>query len=146
LKSFGRKSVTIKERKSCGAIEINFPDKNLFDKIKSFGFPVGKKGPNISIPSYFYDRDLIGFIAAGFIATDGSLVLTKNPNKYYPRIEANGISKVLIQQIHSFFESVGMNGAFYLAKRKNVSRSYNVQPAFRLQFNGKKNLLLFNEL
>ena len=53
LRSFGRKSVTIKERKYCGAIEINFPDKKLFDRINSYGFPIGKKGAKIKIPEYF---------------------------------------------------------------------------------------------
>lgn len=145
FKSFGRKSVTIKERKYCGAIEINFLDKNLFDRIKSYGFPVGKKGPSIFIPKYFYNNNLVKYVVAGFMATDGSLVLTKNPNKYYPRVEANSISKTLIEQIHEFLVSMGMNGAFYLAKRKNVNSLYNVQQQYRFQFNGLKNLLLFQE-
>lgn len=146
LKSFGRKSITIKERKNYGAIEINFPDKILFDRIKSFGFPVGKKGPYLSIPDYFSGKNLLKFIVAGFIATDGSLVLTKNPNKYYPRIEANSISKTLIEQIHAFLVSVGMNGAFYLAKRKKFSSKFNSNfKPYRFQFNGLKNLLLFHD-
>jgi hypothetical protein len=146
LKSFGRKSVTIKERKDYGAIEINFPDKILFDRIKSYNFPVGKKGPYLAIPKYFYDKNLLKFIVAGFIATDGSLVLTKNPNKYYPRIEANSISKTLIEQIHAFLVSIGMNGAFYLAKRKKFSSNFNSNfEPYRIQFNGLKNLLLFHD-
>jgi hypothetical protein len=43
LKSFGRKLVTIKEIRDCGAIELNFSDKILFDLVVAFGFPVGKK-------------------------------------------------------------------------------------------------------
>lgn len=145
LNSFGRKSVTIKERMDYGAIEINFSDKILFDKIRYYGFPTGKKGPNVNIPKYFYDNNLIKFIVAGFMATDGSLVLTKNPNKYYPRIEANGISQTLIQQIYAFLVSIGMNGGFYLAKRKHINSPYNVQQQYRFQFNGKKNLLTFDD-
>lgn len=146
LKSFGRKSVTIKERRKYGAIEINFPDKILFERVKSFGFPIGKKGPNISIPKYFYDNNLIKYVVAGFMATDGSLVLTKNPNKYYPRVEANSISKLLIEQIYTYLVSVGMNGAFYLAKRKKITSKFksNFDP-YRFQFNGLKNLLLFQD-
>ena len=146
LKSFGRKSITIKERKDCGAIELNFPDKLLFDRIKSFGFTVGKKGIDIVIPRYFYDNKLVKFVVAGFMATDGSLVLTKNPNKYYPRIEGNSISSKLIRQITDYLLSIGMNGSFYIAKRKNLGLSYNIQQQYRFQFNGKDNLLLFEKL
>ena len=146
LKSFGRKSVSIKKRNDCEAIEINFPDKILFGRIQSYGFPVGKKGPNIFIPNYFYDNNLIKFIVAGFMSTDGSLVLTKNPNKYYPRIEGNSISSKLIKQIHAYLQVVGMNGSFYLAKRKSLHSGYNIQPQYRFQFNGRKNLLLFDKL
>ena len=67
LKSFGRRSVTIKERKSCGAIEINFPDKNLFERVKSHGFPIGKKGPKLIIPKYFYAFLPMAFISIVFI-------------------------------------------------------------------------------
>jgi len=145
LKSFGRKSVTIKDRSYAGAIEINFPNKELFDEIHFYGFPIGKKGSNIEIPKYFYDKSLLRYVVAGFMATDGSLVLTKNPNKYYPRIEGNGISSKLIKQVHAYFQVIGMNGSFYLAKRKNFNSKYNVQQQYRFQFNGKDNLLTFNE-
>lgn len=126
-------------------LDINFPNKSIFNKISERGFPVGKKGPNINIPKYFYNQKLVKYVVAGFMATDGSLVLTKNPNKYYPRIEANGISKPLIEQVHAFLISVGMSGAFYLAKRKNTYSSYNLKQQYRIQFNGIKNLLLFYE-
>lgn len=145
LKSFGRKSVTIKDRSYAGAIELNFSDKELFDRIRSFGFPVGKKGVRTFILGKFYENNLLRFVVAGFMATDGSLVLTKNPNKYYPRIEGNGISEKLIEQVQEYLVKVGMSGAFYLAKRKNVNSFYNTQPQYRFQFNGKDNLLLFNE-
>ena len=143
LKSLGRKGVTIKDRSYAGAIEINFPDENLFNRIKNYGFPVGKKGPNINIPGYFYEKNLLRYIVAGFMATDGSLVLTKNPNKYYPRIEGNGISKKLIAQIQEYLVKLGMNGAFYLSKRKNMNSQYKFQQQYRFQFNGKDNLMLF---
>lgn len=145
LKSLGRKAVTIKDRSYAGAIEINFPDKRLFDKIHSLGFPIGKKGVRIFIPYKFYKENLLKYVIAGFMATDGSLVLTKNPNKYYPRIEGNGISELLIKQIQEYFLKIGMNGSFYLAKRKNFNLPYKVHPQYRFQFNGKNNLLLFNK-
>ena len=77
------KQVKIKDRSYTGAIEINFGDKILFAKIKSLGFPIGKKGTDILIPKIFYEKDLLKYIVQGFFATDGSLVLTKNPNKLF---------------------------------------------------------------
>lgn len=138
------RNVKLKYRKSCSAIDLLISNKKLFDKIQSYGFPVGKKGSNISIPDYFYECNLTRFVVAGFMATDGSLVLTKNPNKYYPRIEGNGISKKLIQQIKEYLSNADLKGSFYLAKRK--SRFYpNWQQQYRFQFNGKDNLMTFNE-
>jgi hypothetical protein len=80
------------------------------------------------------------------MATDGSLVLTKNHNKYYQRIEVNSISNKLIRQLTDYMSSISMNGNFYLAKRKNLGLNYNNQQQYRFQFNGKDNLLLFEEL
>ena len=79
------------------------------------------------------------------MATDGSLVLTKNPNKYYPRIESMAICKNILRQIYDYLCSIGMNGAFYLAKSKPYYKWKNVQTRYRFQFNGKRNLLIFNE-
>ena len=144
---FRGKDVKIKERKKYGSIEINFCDKKLFTKIKSFGFPIGKKGTKITIPKIFYDKDLIKYIVQGFFATDGSLVLTKNPNKFYPRIEIHAIAKNLILQTHSYLTNLGMTGHFYKCKRNKQDLRWKVvQQRYRFQFNGKQNLLLFNDL
>lgn len=127
LKGLINKVPSIKTRKNCKAIDILIYNKNLFDKIRSLGFSVGKKGPKLTIPDYFIDKNLMKLIIAGFMATDGSLVLTKNPNKYYPRIEGNGISEKLIKQIKDYLVNIGMKSSFYLAKRKNMGSSYNIQ-------------------
>lgn len=146
LKEFRGKSTNIKFRKDCRAIEFNFSDCKLFDLISSRGFPVGKKGPNLIIPDIFYKNNLLKFIVQGFFATDGSLVLTKNPNKFYPRIEGNGISRGLISQISSYLNQIGLEGKLYDAKRRTIYFGKGAcQKQYRLQFNGKKNLLLFNE-
>ena len=144
LKSLDRTSVSIKNRKNCGAIEINFPDKKLFDRIRSYGFPIGKKGPNISIPQIFYDKNLVRYTVAGFMATDGSFVLTKNPNKYYPRIEGTSISKQLLKQICDFMTLSGMKGELYEAKRIRDSSCFSrINKPYRFQFNGHENLTIF---
>ncbi|MBR9704402.1 hypothetical protein GOV12_03255 [Candidatus Pacearchaeota archaeon] len=147
LKCFTDNSVKIKERRSDNAIEIHLTDILFFNKIYSFGFPVEKKGIVLFIPEEFYKKDLVKFVVAGFIATDGSLVITKNGNKYYPRVEGTGISKILIHEISEYLNRVGMRGYFYLAKRKNIINNFqNRQKIYRFQFNGKKNLILFNDL
>ena len=145
LKKFRGKNTNIKFRKDCNAIDFNFIDSKLFDFIHSFGFPIGKKGTEISIPDVFYEKDLLKYVVQGFMATDGSLVLTKNPNKYYPRIESMAICKNVLRQIYDYLCSIGMNGAFYLAKSKPYYKWKNVQIRYRFQFNGKRNLLIFNE-
>lgn len=145
LKRFRGKDTNIKFRKDCNAIEFNFTDFNLFDFIYSVGFPIGKKGTEILIPKIFYEKNLMRYITQGFMATDGSLVLTKNPNKYYPRIESMAICKNVLKQIYDYLCLLGMNGAFYLAKSKPYYKWKNVQERYRFQFNGKQNLLIFNE-
>jgi len=53
LKSLTRNSVKIKERKDCAAIAIHVRDKELFNRIKSSDFPIGKKGTSLFIPKVF---------------------------------------------------------------------------------------------
>lgn len=147
LKKLRGKDTNLKLKKGYNAIEFNFHDKNLFDFLHSLGFPIGKKADRIFIPKIFYRKRLIKYVIQGFIATDGSLVLTKNPNKYYPRIEAHACCKKVLIQICNHLNEIGMKGAFYKARRKTVSPSgFNeVHPKFRFQFNGKRNLLIFND-
>lgn len=144
LREGNRKSVKIKKRLDCNAIEIAFTDKILFNKLKDHGFPVGKKGQQLIISQTFYDKGLIKYIVQGFFATDGSLVLTKNPNKFYPRVEARVIHKNFLKQIYDYLISLGLNGAYYLCEARLDSK-WNAQEQCRFQFNGKENLILFND-
>lgn len=146
LKKFRKKETKIKFRKDCNAIEFNFVDSNLFDSIASFGFPIGKKGNKLFIPKVFYDKGLVNYVIDGFFATDGSIVLTKNPNKYYPRLEAHAISHNLVKEIYNFLIEIGLRGHFYKCKRRiRDIRWKSVQDQYRFQFNGKRNLLIFSE-
>lgn len=144
LNEFRGKETNIKFRKDCRAIEFNFTDIKLFDSISSKGFPIGKKGPRLFMPKEFIEKNLIHYVLTGFFATDGSVILTKNPNKLYPRLEAHGIAPRLIKQIKDYLLEEGMEGKFYLCKRKN-STEFGETPKYRFQFNGKENLLLFNK-
>ncbi len=143
---FRRKNVNIKERPIGGRIDLNFCDKKLFYRIKDAGFPIGKKGPHLIIPEAFYKENLLKYIIQGFFATDGSLVLTKNPNKFYPRIESVVIHKVFLKQIYDYLVSIGLKGAYYKSKSKPDPRWKTSQEKYRIQFNGKKNLLFFDKL
>jgi hypothetical protein len=145
LKEFRNKDTKIKFRKACRAIDFNFTDKKLFDLIASKGFPIGKKGPNLIIPKAFYKDNLLKYVVQGFFSTDGSLVLTKNPNKFYPRLESQVIHGNLLNQIVDYLISIGMNGKCYDCGIDLNSPWKNSQRRYRFQFNGEKNLLLFNE-
>ena len=121
-------------------------DKKLFELIHSYDFPIGKKGQKLLIPRFFYEKGLVKYAVQGFMATDGSLVLTKNPNKFYPRIESVVIHKNFLKQVYDYLISIGLNGAYYLAKSKPDPRWKICQDKYRFQFNGKNNLLLFEKL
>ena len=133
--------VNFKLRPKNGVIEFNFINSILFDFISSFGFPIGKKGIELEIPSVFYKKRLLKYVVKGYFATDGSLVFTKNPNLLYPRLEASSISKKLMEQICKFFNDNGIKCNLYLRKSKNWK--WNQQ--YRIQSNGKVNLRLFNQ-
>jgi len=146
LNHFRGKNTNIKFRKECNAIEFNFTDVKLFNLFAFLGFPIGKKGLKLVIPDFFYEEDLLKYVVTGFFATDGSLVLTKNPNKYYPRIEGNGISKELILQVSNHLNEIGLSGKFYKVKRVKDTRNFkSIQDQYRFQFNGKKNMVVFRE-
>ena len=146
LMKLRNKNTNIKIRKFENSIEFNFIDNNLFDLIHSFGFPIGKKGNRLFIPKIFYDKHLVNYIISGFFATDGSIVLTRNPNKYYPRLEAHIIAHDLVKEIYDFLIALGFKGHFYKCKRKIRDLRWKiVQDQYRFQFNGKRNLILFSE-
>lgn len=146
LLKFRQKETKIKLRRNYNAIEFNFTDFRLFDFIHSFGFPIGKKGNRLFIPNIFYEKGLVEYVISGFFATDGSIVLTKNPNKFYPRLEAHVIAHNLVKEIYNYMIRVGFKGHFYKCKRKiRDLRWKNVKDQYRFQFNGKENLLLFEE-
>ena len=146
LSSLRGKPVKMRERPDGGRIDINFCDRVLFNKIKNLEFPVGKKGTSLVIPEHFCEKNLMKYIVQGFFATDGSLVLTKNPNKFYPRLESQAICKDVLMQICDFLNSLGMKGYFYLSKSKPDPRWKIVQTKYKFQFNGKQNLILFDNL
>jgi hypothetical protein len=71
---------------------------------------------------------------------------SKNPNKYYPRIESVVIHKEFLKQIYDYLISIGLSGAYYLCKSKPSPRWKTSQTKYRFQFNGVENLLSFENL
>ena len=120
-------------------MEIIFSDKPLFTRLKELGFPVGKKGPNLSILKEFYPY--MKQVTQGFLATDGCVIVINNNGLMYPRIEFSSISKQLLEQFRDFLESIGIRSKVYVAhKQKNTWHT-----KYRLQINGKKNLMAFKK-
>ncbi len=137
------KDIPIRYKPETGSIQLNFVKNNFFDFIHSFGFPIGKKGNQLFIPKVFYERNLVKYLIIGFFATDGSLVLTDNNGTLYPRVEANGIAKVLIKEISDYLNLVGIKCNCYQAKRRVQTGYPNRQEQYRIQINGKENLKKF---
>lgn len=137
------KDIPIRYKPKTGSIQLNFVKNSLFDFIYSFGYPTGKKGDKLFIPKIFYQKNLVKYLIKGFFATDGSLVLTNNNETLYPRIEANGIAKKLIEEISNYLNSLGIKCNLYLAKRRIPTGYPHRQEQYRLQINGKENLKKF---
>ena len=138
LENLRKNKVKWRERKESNTIEINFSDKNLFNKYKSLGFPVGKKG-KLGLPNF--DKESLKNVIKGYFATDGCLVITNNNGIKYPRLEFSSISKKLLIQIKEFLQSFGIKGNVYLSK----TYTNNWNNLYRLQINGKNKLFLFRE-
>lgn len=137
-----RKEIKFRERKD-GSIEIKVYNKELFIYLNNLGFPIGKKGTNIITPKIFYDKRLVKYIVQGLFATDGCFALTKNPDKYYPRLVLKAIHKDLILQIYDYLQKMGLKGHFYSSKSRPDPRWKRPHKQYLFQFNGLKNLLIF---
>ena len=143
LERFRKKPVKILDYSHVGSIRVGFCDKNLFNKFLHVDFPIGKKGVSLSISKKFLKSNiLLKYVVQGIFATDGSLVLTKNPNKYYPRVEFTSISRELMNQVNNYLSSLGINGKVY-HKKILRKRNFNENDFYRIQLKGMRNLLLF---
>ena len=146
LKQLTGKIFKIKKRPKKGTIEISMINYLLFNSLNDLGFPIGKKGTKIKINEFFYNKNLLRYLLQGFFATDGCIVLTKNPNKFYPRLEIHSISREIIFQFYIYLKDLGLKGNFYKCKRKKIDSKWKRKQQYRFQFNGKNNLILFHNL
>lgn len=137
-----KKQTNYKKRFDQGKIEIKFGDKELFTTMKFLGFPVGHK-TDLEIPCIF-NKSLYPALVSGYFATDGCLVLAKNNGILYPRIEIQCVSSKILYQITDFLVENGLKGKTYRLKRR--SGIYKDRVIYRMQFNGRNNLIRFKDL
>ncbi len=127
LEELRGKKVKAYNRKKYGKVEITFSDKRLFEIIRALGFPVGKKGTEISLPPELsnYQKQLVN----GYFATDGCLVLTKNNGALYPRLEFSSISIKLLRDVKRYLNSLDILGGIYVSHKINYRSN---KPLYRL--------------
>lgn len=131
----------VEEQPSEGVLRIVMQSKNLlFSLNKEWGLPIGKSRTRKIKEEFTSDSTIMKNIIAGFFAADGSLVITNNNGILYPRIEFQNISYELLKQIQEFLLTLGLKGGLYKMVRKNPDAI-----VYRLQYNGKQNLLKFKK-
>jgi intein/homing endonuclease len=139
----GRKTKVCNYRND-GTIRLMFSDKELYYFLRNLDFPRGVKGDRVIIPEIFYDNCLVRQVIQGYFATDGCFCLTKNPKKYYPRIESATTNLNVLGQIHKYLNSIGMDGSIRRVKR--IKKYWKTQKSqFHIQFNGHDNLEIFRK-
>ncbi len=112
IKDVFDKDVSIRFRKNYNIVFIYFQSPEIFNILKSTGFPVGKKG-EIRIPKNLLNLDwkITKCIIRGLIDTDGCVYFTKNGSETYsyPAIDFRSISQTLINQMYELLKRNGFN-------------------------------------
>lgn len=140
LEKIRGKNIRIWARPFYGKLEINFSDKKIFEKFKSDGFPVGKKGIELAIPRVFEDN--MKFIISGYFATDGCIIIIPNNGTLYCRAEFSSISLKLLEQIRDYLHVQDVRSKIYVSHKAGGNRL----TLYRLQINGIKEVTKFREL
>jgi hypothetical protein len=142
LEKLRERTVKYRRREKYGKIEINFSDKSLFHKFRDSGFPVGKKD-GIDIPDMISDN-LLKYFISGYFSTDGSIVLANNNGSLYPRIEIQSKSRITVDKMCNFLNKNGIRCRTYRMERNSGRDKGRIM--YRMQANGKENLLKFREI
>lgn len=123
-----------------GKLDIIIQSKELLNYMSNeWGLPIGKCRNRKIKEEFLKHSILMKSIVGGFFATDGSLVITDNNGIIYPRIEFQNISKTLLEQVQHFLsKKVGLKGGGLY----KMIREHSI--VYRLQYNGKENLLKFS--
>ncbi len=136
-----KKDVGVNHRKKCKAIDLYIYSKEVFGIMtKEWGIPAKRKNGVFIDGKFLKDANLMKKIIAGFFATDGSLVITNNNGTFYPRVEFQNTSVKILRQIRRFLATSDLKGGLYKGYRKGYDGTI-----YRLQYNGKKNLLKFGK-
>jgi len=115
------KDIKIHFRTRENTLYIKFSDAAIFNQIKSFGMPVGKKYANLKMPRWLHEDLFLFAFLRGLFDTDGCVVLSKQHKKikYYPRLEIASKSKTFLLDIlkklreKGFYGSVSVKGDCY---------------------------------
>jgi intein/homing endonuclease len=129
------KDVNIKFRNEENTLFIRFRDKEIFNRFKSFGVPIGKKYDQLKIPALVKKEIFFKAFLRGIFDTDGCIILSKQHRSipYYPRIEITSKSKKFLNEIllklkrMNFYGSISNKGRGYrleLSGFKNISDWY----------------------
>lgn len=139
FKSIFNKDVKIYKRSSSKTTDLVLYSKEAFEAINRYFRiqEINKRGVFIA-DAFLNERPIMKGITAGFLATDGSVVITNNNGTVYPRVEFQNVSYKILLQIQEFLLKIGLEGGLYRMDRKHGT-------VYRLQYNGKTNLLKFKD-
>ena len=134
---------TIISRKNQNAVYIRLRSKGLVGYLKKIGFKKGKKN-QIGVPKWILNNDkyFVSFIK-GLSDTDFSLnLLNRNGKKYkyYPRINLNSKSKILVKELDRWLIKKGFSVYTNYDRIQKDKRGYNDSILHSIQINGRKNL------
>lgn len=122
-----------------GKLDLVLQSKKILNLMnEKLGLPIGKSRDRKIKKEFIQDTLVMQKIIAGFFATDGSFVITNNNGTIYPRIEFQNISQTLLKQIQIFLSKtirLKGGGLYKMHREKGI--------VYRLQYNGKENLLKF---
>ena len=107
--------------------------------LKRFKIPLGKKCYSVMIPEeVLEDKEKFIRTVRGIFDTDGCVFFDKRKSYKTPyvRIVLQLSNKILIKQIVSFLNSLGINNRYHEVIRKNKHKN----DAYCIQINGVKNV------
>jgi len=129
-------------RKNQNSAYLRVRSKGIFYFLEQTGFVRGKK-EQISIPSWISQNNqhMTSFIR-GLADTDGSVVLKRRykSEPYYPVINIVSKSKILINTVCVWLKQNEFS-AWHGKETKKDKRTGKVTQNYRLELNGKKNLV-----
>lgn len=116
------KNARIYPHYSSNAVTIKIRNKCIFELIKSFGFPVGNKTPNLTIPDKLLklpDRYLRRLVR-GVVDTDGCVFAKKREKYRYPHVKVKSHSPRFREQLKELLTKLGFTPHYSDAGKTSV--------------------------